>query len=472
MLNQIQRQKQQLKILPQQIQMLNIFHLNVLELDQRILDEIDENPMLEKNDEEETTEIEKFDKESQQDYESWDEHGYDDIPDYKQEYENYFNSEAIPNIPIKATNDFRESLKEQIRYKGLSDKEIQLADYIINSLNSNGFLTQSLEDIADDLSFKRGELVEPDDLKQILKCIHHLDPLGVGAMNAKDFLLLQLHNIPQKGPDVRKAIQLLDNYFLELSHRNIAKILDGLMIDEDELKIILSLLASLKLKPIVESDGINVNNSIIPDYTLTVEENGNIEVNLFRCRSSSLYVNQSLKESINAGIGNKDKLASQYLKSKLSSALWFVNAIKQREDTMMLIIKAMINMQKQYFQTGEAGFLKPMILKNIAEKVGVDISTVSRVTSNKYVDTPFGLILLKDLFTEGIINQEGEVISNRVIHTAIEGLIEAEDKKNPYTDQQLVKMLCEKEIVVARRTVAKYREQLQIPIAQLRRMWA
>ncbi len=473
MLSQIQNQKQQVKILPQQIQMLNIFHLNVLELDQRILDEIDENPMLEKNDEEEIVEIEKFDKDNQQDYESWDEHGYDDIPDYKQEYENYFNSEATPNIPIKAFNDYRESLKEQIRFKGLSVKEIQLADYIINCLNGKGFLTQSLEDIADDLSFKKGTLVEPEQLKHILTYIHKLDPIGVGAMNARDFLLIQLYNIEKKGPDVKKAIELLVNYYKELSHRNIAKILNGLKIEEDELKIILSLLASLKLQPIQEEfDGIIVNNSIIPDYLLTIEENGNIEVNLFRCRSSSLYINQSLKESVNAGVGNKDKLVTQYLKSKLSSALWFVNAIKQREDTMMQIMKAMVEMQKPYFQTGDVSFLKPMILKNIAEKVGVDISTVSRVTSNKYVDTPFGIVLLKDLFTEGIINQEGAVISNRVIHTAIEGLVEIEDKENPFTDQQLVTMLCEKDIVVARRTVAKYREQLQIPIAQLRRMWA
>lgn len=177
-------------------------------------------------------------------------------------------------------------------------------------------------------------------------------------------------------------------------------------------------------------------------------------------------------ETVQQSVQKKDKTATQYLKSKLSSAQWFVNAIKQRESTMMQIMRAIVELQREYFLTSEVSLLKPMILKNIADKVGVDISTVSRVTSNKYVDTPFGIILLKNLFTEGIINKEGEVISNRVIQSAIEGVIETEDKSNPYTDQQLVSILANKGIMVARRTIAKYREQLQIPVAQLRRMWA
>jgi RNA polymerase sigma-54 factor len=221
-----------------------------------------------------------------------------------------------------------------------------------------------------------------------------------------------------------------------------------------------------------EFDGGTVNNNIIPDFILTVNDEGEIEVNLFRSRSSSLYINQSLMETVHHAAGSKDKSATQYLKSKLSSAQWFVNAIKQRESTMMQIMRAIVSLQRDYFLTGDVSSLKPMILKNIADRVGVDISTVSRVTSNKYVDTPFGIILLKNLFTEGIINKEGEVISNRVIQSAIEGVIETEDKLSPYTDQQLVSILANKGIMVARRTIAKYREQLQIPVAQLRRMWA
>jgi RNA polymerase sigma-54 factor len=473
MLSQIQTQKQQLKILPQQIQMLNIFHLNVLELDQRIQDELDENPLLEMNEEEESVSVEKFAKESTQDFEDWEEHGYDDIPDYKLEYENYFNSETIPNVPIKSFSDYRENLKDQIRYMGLSEKQLNLAEYIIDCLNCNRFLTQDLEDMADDLSFKHGVLVEEDELEDVVKHIQKLDPVGVGAKNTRECLLLQLYNFSRKGPDVKMAIKLLENHYADLSHRNMEKIMEALSIDESELKIVLRLLASLKLKPVIEEfEGTTVNNNIIPDFILTVDDDGEIEVNLYRSRSSSLYINQSLMETVQFQGAGRDKSTTQYLKSKLNSAQWFVNAIKQREGTMMQIMKAIVDLQREYFKTGDVSLLKPMILKNIADKVGVDISTVSRVTSNKYVDTPFGIILLKNLFTEGIINKEGEVISNRVIQSAIEGVIEKEDKLNPYTDQQLVSILANKGINVARRTIAKYREQLQIPVAQLRRMWA
>lgn len=473
MISQIQTQKHQVKILPQQIQMLNIFHLNVLELDQRIQEELEENPMLEMNDEEETIVAEKFEKEEVQDYQDWEEHGYDDVPDYKLEYENYFNSEAAPTIPIKAYTDYRDGLKEQIRFFKLTDKQLQYADYIIDCLNSNGFLQQELEDMADDLSFKQGVWVEAEELKEVLHYIHQLDPAGVGAKDSRECLLLQLRSIKKKGPDVKKAIQLLENHFTDLSHRNMDRIMSVLQIDEDELKIILRLLASLKIKPILEEvEGMVTNNNIIPDFIVTVDEFGEIEVNLFKTRSSSLYINQSLLETVQVAAAGRDKAATQYLKSKLNSAQWFVNAIKQRESTMMQIMKAMVNKQADYFRTGDISLLKPMILKNIADIVGVDISTVSRVTSNKYVDTPFGIILLKNLFTEGIINKEGEVVSNRVIQSAIEGVIEQEDKQCPYTDQQLVTILGDKGINVARRTIAKYREQMQIPVAQLRRMWA
>jgi RNA polymerase sigma-54 factor len=421
MLSQIQTQKQQLKILPQQIQMLNIFHLNVMELDQRIQDELDENPLLEQNNEEENVNIDKFSKESVQDYESWEEHGYDDIPNYKLEYENYFHNDSIPNIPIKASTDFRESLKDQIRYFDLTDRQLQLADYIIDCLNGNGLLAQELENMADDLSFKQGMIVETEELEEVLKAVQRLEPVGIGAQSTKECLLLQLYNLSKKGPDVKKAIQLLENHYSDLSHRNMEKIMDALDVDEEELKIILKLLSSLKMKPLAEMEaGLATNNNILPDFILMVNDNEEIEINLFRSRSSSLYINQSLMETVEHAGQKKDKIATQYLKSKLNSAQWFVNAIKQRESTMMQIMKAIVELQREYFLYGDVSLLKPMILKNIADKVGVDISTVSRVTSNKYVDTPFGIILLKNLFTEGIINKEGEIISNRVIQSAIE----------------------------------------------------
>lgn len=474
MISQVQTQKQQLKILPQQIQMLNIFHLNVMELDQRIHDELEENPLLEKTEEEDSQIDDKFTKEAVQDFEDWEEHGYDDIPDYKTEYENYFNKEEAPNIPIKACTDFREALKDQVRFADLTEVQLRRADYLIDCLSNNGFLVQEVEDMADDLSFKEGSIVEPSELEEIIQVLQKLEPVGIAAKNARECLLLQLYRMEKKGPDVKKAICLLEDHYHDLSRRNMDKIMEALQLEEDELKIILKLLSSLKMKPILEEveGSLAVNNNILPDFILTVNEEEQIDVNLFKSRSSSLYINHSLMETVQTASKSQNKAATQYLKSKLNAAQWFVNAIKQRESTMMQIMHAIVKLQREYFLYGDVSLLKPMILKNIAEIVGVDISTVSRVTSNKYVDTPFGIILLKNLFTEGIINNEGEVISNRVIQSAIEGVIEVEDKTNPFTDQQLVTILADKGIIVARRTIAKYREQLQIPIAQLRRMWA
>ena len=278
----------------------------------------------------------------------------------------------------------------------------------------------------------------------------------------------------QKRPDVRLATLLIENHFNDLRRRNLEKIMHDLHVEEDELVIIMQLIGKLKMKPIAESaSSTEVNQNILPDFII-VQEDDYLEAFLYKQRSSSLHINSSWKEMIEAkGNGNKaDKATQQYLKNKLNAAQWFVNAIRQREGTMLKVIKAILHFQYDYFREGDVRLLKPMILKNIADMIGVDISTVSRITCNKYVETPFGTILLKDLFTEGIANEKGKVISNRVIQTTLEELIETEDKKNPYTDQQLVTILAEKGFSIARRTVAKYREQLQIPVAQMRSLWA
>jgi RNA polymerase sigma-54 factor len=227
------------------------------------------------------------------------------------------------------------------------------------------------------------------------------------------------------------------------------------------------------MKPVCEQqDAINVNQTIIPDFIL-LQNGDELEVTLYKHRSESLNINTSWKQMAESGKQvNTDKSAMQYLKNKLQSAQWFINAVQQREATMLKIMRAILHLQYEYFLTGDINVLKPMILKNIAEMVGVDISTVSRITCNKYIETPFGLLLLKDLFTEGIANEKGQVISNKVIQSAIEEVIETEDKHNPYTDQQLVNILSQKGFSVARRTVAKYREQLQIPVSHVRGLWA
>jgi len=473
MLQQNLVQKQETKILPQQIQLLNLFHLNTLELEHRIEQELEDNPFLEKKEEDEETAADKFQKEQVQDFQDWDEYGYDDIPDYKMEYSNYLPDEEKTFSPLKASSDFRDDLKKQYRLCCNDESETSLADYLIDSLSDSGLLELPLDKVAEEYSFTCKTWIEPEAFESILSTIQKLDPIGIGARSICECLLLQLKAMNCKRPDVQKAVCLLQDHYQDLRNRNMDKIMECLQLEEDELKIILELISSLKMKPVAEvQEGSTANSHIIPDF-LIVQEGDYLEVSLYNQRSSSLFISREWKEIVADSQKNKkDAAAAQYLKNKYQSAQWFVSAIRQRESTMLRIMKAIVNMQYDYFREGDIKLLKPMILKNIADITGVDISTVSRITCNKYVDTPFGMILLKDLFTEGIINEKGEAISNRVIQVAIEDAIEKEDKKNPYTDQQLVSILAEKGFSIARRTVAKYREILQIPVAQMRAIWA
>jgi RNA polymerase sigma-54 factor len=473
MLQQNLVQKQETKILPQQIQLLNLFHLNTIELEHRIEQELEDNPFLDKKEDEEEATADKFAKEQAQDYQDWDEYSYDDVPDYKMEYSNYLPDDEKTFSPMKASTDFREDLKKQYRLCCNDAEETLLADYLIDSLSDDGLLELSLDKIAEEYSFSCKTWMEPDTFEHVLVKLQKLDPIGIGARSICECLLLQLKVMNGKRPDVQKAICLLENHYQDLRNRNMDKIMECLHLEEDELKIILELVSSLKMKPVAEiQEGSTPNSHIIPDF-LIVQEGDYLEVSLYNQRSSSLFISREWKEIVADSQKNKkDAAAAQYLKNKYQSAQWFVSAIKQREGTMLRIMKAIVNMQYEYFREGDIKLLKPMILKNIADKTGVDISTVSRITCNKYVDTPFGMILLKDLFTEGIINEKGEAISNKVIQVAIEDAIEKEDKKNPYTDQQLVSILAKRGFSIARRTVAKYREILQIPVAQMRSIWA
>ncbi|HVG42102.1 MAG TPA: RNA polymerase factor sigma-54 [Chitinophagaceae bacterium] len=473
MINQRLAQKQRLKILPQQIQLLNFFHLNTLELEQRIKQELEDNPLLDEQKTEFEEITDKYNKDTVQDYQDWEEYGYDDVPDYKLEYNNYLHNDKIPERPIVNSFDYRKTLKEQYKLCCEDDPEIELANYIIDSLNDNGLMDQDLEDVAEDVSFKYNKVVEAATISNILLKIQELEPVGVGARSIRECLLIQLNRMNTKRPDVKMAIRLLDNHFTDLHNRNMDKIKMHLKIDDEELKIVLQLIATLKMKPICEQqEAVNVNQNILPDFIIT-RTGDDIEVQLYKNRSEGLNINASWKQMAE---GSKqvttDKSAMQYLKNKLQSAQWFISAVQQREATMLKIMRCIVELQRDYFLSGDINLLQPMILKNVAEIVGVDISTVSRITCNKYAESPFGLLLLKDLFTEGIANEKGLIISNKVIQSAIEDVIENEDKHSPYTDQQLVTILSQKGFSVARRTVAKYREQLQIPVSHVRGLWA
>ena len=462
-------QKQQVRILPQQIQLLNLFHLNTLELEHRIQQELEENPLLEETPADDNSTREE--SEAVQDFADWEEFGYDDIPDYKTEYANYFTGEAVPDRPLAQVNDFREHLKEQCRLLLLEEKDFQYTCYIIDSLNENGMLDQELSSLAEDMSFKYGEWIEAPQLERHLFVIQNLDPAGVGARDIRECLLLQLERKNTHRPDIAAALKLVRDHFTDLKNRQLDKIMAALGLEEDELRIVLELIAALPLQPIMTATEESGNrNYIVPDFVITVEGD-TIDVSLARQRSSALHISHSWMENVKSQCSKDDKAAGQYLKSKLQAAEWFISAIQQREGTMLRVMRTIVKWQYEYFKEGDPLMLKPMILKNIAKEVGVDISTVSRITSNKYAATPFGNILLKDLFSEGLANEQGEVVSNRIIQHALEEAIAAEDKKSPFTDHQLVVILAKNGYKIARRTVAKYRELLRIPTAQMRAVW-
>ena len=370
--------------------------------------------------------------------------------------------------------DFREELKKQYRFVELNENRYKLADFIIDSLDESGFLTHDLETIAEEISFKQNIWIHGEELEPVLKNIQELDPLGCGSRNLGEFFLIQLEKTgKQECRIILTAIELVRDHFADLHACNIEKIRRDMKMRDGEMKEVLQLLASLKTRPFTGStNAIQVNNTVFPDFIITVEAD-EVLVSLARQRSASLHVNQTWAETVQQLDNDKttDRGTRQYMRSKLASAQWFIKAIRERESNMLKVIRAIVQFQTEYFKYGDTMQLKPMVLKNIAEIVGLDISTVSRITCNKYADTPFGMILLKDLFTEGLSNKEGTIISNKVIQTIVEEVVQKEDKKKPYTDQQLADILSGKGYIVARRTIAKYRDQLNIPVAQMRALF-
>ncbi len=468
MLLQNLTQRQQLKILPQQIQLLNIFHLTTLELEQHIQMELENNPVLE---EVADADAEKTNDETVNEYADWEEYAYDDIPDYKMEYANYFPTESIPEKPIADEIDFRKTTKEQLKWQIEDTTKYNMAVYLVDSLNDSGYLDLPLEKIAENISFSEKRWIEASDLIPILNIIQQLDPPGIGACSLQESFLLQLARMNQCDWRVTKATQLLTNYYNNLGKKELSKIKQDLQLSDENLEILLDFIASLQFRPINNQQHSEVvKQYITPDFIITVEDE-DIKISLYKQRAHTLFINNSWVDSIQNQMRSKDKSGKVYLQNKLRSAEWFVSAIQQREHTMVKVMEEIVNWQREYFLSGDILQIKPMILKNIADLTGVDISTVSRITSNKYAQTPYGNILLKFLFSEGVKDLNGDIVSARVIQKALKDAIDQEDKNNPYTDYQLVSQLAECGFKLARRTVAKYREILRIPTAHLRRIW-
>ena len=468
MLKQGLELKQTQKLSPLQIQTIKLIELPTQELEQRIRKELEENPVLDENVSSDRDEEEEEPREvSLSDYKE-----DDSIPSYKLRVNNYGKDERPQYNTFSVKESFTQSLMDQLGFRNLTEHQHAVAAFIIGSLDDDGYLRRSIESLVDDLAFRAGIETDEQEVLDMLKIIQDFEPAGVGARDLKECLLLQMRTLKQ-APEVINATRILKDYFNEFTNKHFQKIISRMGISEEELKAAMAKI--LKLNP---SPGGQIDDSyndqaqqIVPDFVLTLE-NGELKLTMPRFSIPELRVNKKyadiLLEAANSSEREK-KEAATFVKKKLDSAKWFVEAIKQRHNTLESTMKAIIDYQHDYFIDGDESHLKPMVLKDIAEKTGFDISTISRVVNSKYIETHFGIYSLKYFFSEGLENQEGEEVSTRELKKALQECVDNEDKRHPLTDDQLVTAMSGKGYKVARRTIAKYRDQLNIPKARLRK---
>jgi RNA polymerase sigma-54 factor len=483
MLNQKLQQKLLQKLSPQQIQMIKLLEVPTLQIEQRIKKELEENPALEEGQEEEdipseSEEEEQF-EEKDKDQEEFTIDDYiddDEIPDYRLQTKNYSKDEEKRNeIPFSVGSSFQEHLESQLTLRDLTEKQKILGEYILGNIDEDGYLRRELINIVDDLAFLQNIETTESELVEVLKIIQDLEPAGVGARNLRECLMLQIEKRNSTQPSMNLAHTILDLYFEEFTKRHYDKIVARLGITEAELKGAIDEVLRLNPKPGgVYSDPFNkTSQPIIPDFVLELSEDGfDLHLNsrnLPELRLSSAYSEMLHSYSKDKSQKKEMKEAVLFVKQKIDSARWFIDAIKQRQNTLLLTMNAILEYQQEYFIDGDETKLKPMILKDVAEMTGLDISTVSRVANSKFIQTHFGIFPLKFFFSEGLQTDSGEEVSTREIKRILQDCIENEQKRRPLTDERLTEILQEKGYQIARRTVAKYREQLNIPVARLRR---
>ena len=478
MLNQKLQLKLSQKLSPQQIQLMKLIQLSTQEFEQRLSREIEENPALDtsKDEIEENSDFESDSTTSDDsDYDEIDVNDYlsdDDIPDYKLKANNY-SEDNEKDIPFTSGESFNQYLKTQLHSFSLKGEDLIVAEFIIGSLDPFGYLRREIIDISDDLIFTLGINYSENQIQKILDKIYLLDPAGVGAKNLQQCLELQLIRKP-KNQVVDLALKIIKNHFDQFSKKHFEKIKTKLNIDEDLLKKSIKEIEKLNPRPGGSHNENNkLNSSIVPDFTIKIID-GELKLELNSRNAPELFVSNEYKNMLAGYNESKTKNKNQkdaviFIKQKLDSAKWFIDAIKQRNQTLIYTMTAILNFQKKYFLSGDESKIKPMILKDIAEKINMDISTISRVANSKYVDTPYGIKLIKSFFSEGIKNSKGEEISTIEVKKSLEEIIFNEDKKSPYTDDQLTKLLNGKGYPIARRTVAKYREMIGSPVARLRK---
>jgi RNA polymerase sigma-54 factor len=485
MLRQKLQQKLLQKLSPQQIQMIKLLEIPTLQIEQRIKKELEENPALEegadedeKNLNEQEQEEEEF-EEKDKDQEEFTIDDYiddDEIPEYRLQAGNYSrDDDKRMEIPFSAGSSFHENLESQLILRELTDKQKILGEYILGNIDEDGYLRRELTNIVDDLAFLQNIIATEEELEDVLEIIQDLEPAGVGARSLRECLLLQIKRRDQTVPAVKLSEAILENYFEEFSKRHYDKIIGRLNISEDELKTSIEEILKLSPKP-GSAFGDTYSKSaqqIIPDFILELTEDG-FDLHLNSRNLPELRLSKAYNEMLQSYSRQKNtkkemKDAVLFVKQKIDSAKWFIDAIKQRQNTLLLTMNAILKYQEEYFIEGDETKLKPMILKDVAEMTSLDISTVSRVANSKYIQTHFGIFPLKFFFSEGLQTDSGEEVSTREIKRILQDCIDNEEKRRPLTDERLTEILQEKGYQIARRTVAKYREQLNIPVARLRK---
>jgi len=478
MLKQNLSQKLQQKLSPQQIQLMKLVQLQTQSLEARIKQEIEENPALQEGKEKAEDNFENDASDEREVRDSmeeinWDDYlGDDETPDYRTKANNYSSDDEMYEAPVLVNESFHDSLISQLRLRDLSSEELELVVYLVGTIDDDGLLRRDLIDIVDDLAFSQGVFTEEKELERLLEIIQDLDPPGVGGRDLRECLMLQLE---RKRPSfkVNLALSILDNHFDSFVKRHYQKLMDRLGVNEDELRDAIEEIGRLNPKPGGSSNLSRPTENVIPDYNLQIVDD-ELELTLNGRNAPELSLSRQYRDMLEHYKASKEKNkaekeAALFVKQKLDSAKWFIDAIVQRQQTLMLTMQSILNYQCDYFLTGDERKLRPMILKDIAEEIGMDISTVSRVASNKYIQTPYGTFLIKRFFSESMTNSDGEEVSTREIKKILEDTVAEEDKRKPMTDDALAKILKEKGYPIARRTVAKYREQLDIPVARMRK---
>ena len=459
-------QQQVQKLSPLQIQTIKLIELPVQDLEQRVRQELEENPVLD-----DTPDPESPEQESKE--VSLDSLQDDTIPDYKTRVNNWGKDPRPEYNTFSVKTGFRESLLDQLGFRNLTQHEKEVASFIIGSLDDDGYLRRDLDSLVDDLAFRAGIESDREEVERMLALVQTFDPAGVGARDLRECLLLQLKAASQT-PATVHARRILEECFQDFTGKHFSRILTRLSITEDELKDAMKRISRLNPAPggQVDDSYADAAEQIIPDFVLKLDDAGEITFEMPRFNIPELRVNKKYADMLLKAEGGSDrekKEAATFVKEKLDSAKWFIEALKQRYNTLSKTMQALIDYQHDYFVSGDERDLRPMILEDIAKITGFDISTISRVVNSKYIETPYGVFALKYFFSEGLVNQAGEEVSTRELKKVLQEIVDAEDKHKPLTDEQLVKELASRGYIVARRTIAKYRDQLGIPLARLRK---